>query len=148
MSIDAHYPSGILGGAHPGPLDDCPNLLCVQKREGAVPDDATLRQRIETALREHYLNYDRAETDADGRAPCVCGGWREPGEMDGDEYGWDSHTAAALLPLFAAELAEAADVAEDVANELFAAYDTEQGNGAMAVAARLRARADATGGQA
>lgn len=36
----------------------------------------------------------------------------------------------------------AADLAEDVANELFAAYDTEQGNGAMAVAARLRARAD------
>lgn len=42
-----------------------------------------------------------------------------------------------------AALCEAADVAEDVANELFAAYDTEQGNGAMAVAARLRARTDA-----
>jgi hypothetical protein len=43
----------------------------------------------------------------------------------------------------------AADLAEDVANEFFAAYDTEQGNGAMAVAARLRARADTThpGGQ-
>lgn len=55
--------------------------------------------------------------------------------------------ADALLPLFAAEWEAAADTAEDVANALFAAYDTEQGNGAMAVAARLRARADTTPGR-
>lgn len=57
--------------------------------------------------------------------------------------------ADAVLPLVAAEREAAADIAEDVANELYAAYDTEQGNGAMAVAARLRARADTThpGGQ-
>lgn len=47
-----------------------------------------------------------------------------------------------VLSLVIAMCAGAADLAEDVANELFSAYDTEQGNGAMAVAARLRARAD------
>lgn len=50
----------------------------------------------------------------------------------------DAFEAAATAAAYRA----AADLAEDVANELFDAYDTEQGNGAMAVAARLRARAD------
>jgi hypothetical protein len=46
----AHYPSGILGSAHPGTVEDCPNLLCVQARETAGAPDSTLRGRIEAAL--------------------------------------------------------------------------------------------------
>jgi len=48
MTTDAHYPSGILGGAHPGLAADCPNLLCVQQREAAaVADDAAEARRIQ-----------------------------------------------------------------------------------------------------
>jgi hypothetical protein len=63
----------------------------------------------------------------------------------------DDRTADTLLDDYAVEVAHAeriaayraaADTAEYVASELLTAYDTEQGNGAMAVAARLRARAD------
>lgn len=55
--------------------------------------------------------------------------------------------AEALLDAFAAEerakaYREAADLAEDVANELHRARTIEQQNGAMNVADRLRARAD------
>lgn len=65
--------------------------------------NGTLRDRIAAALREHYLSSAREAADADRRMPCACGDWREPSDMDGDEYDWDSHLADAVLPLVAAE---------------------------------------------
>jgi hypothetical protein len=67
-----------------------------------------------------------------------------PWVLDSGSGAEEAAAVDAVLPLLAAEREAAADLAEDVANEFFAAYDTEQGNGAMAVAARLRARADTT----
>jgi hypothetical protein len=86
----AHYPSGILGSAHPGTVEDCPNLLCVQARETAGAPDSTLRGRIAAAL---------------SGAGAFCGqcGF-EPGDRGCPdcERCWDAY-ADALLPLLTAE---------------------------------------------
>lgn len=44
----AHYPGGILDGAHPGTAADCPDARCRQQAT-ATPDQA-LRERIKAAL--------------------------------------------------------------------------------------------------
>jgi hypothetical protein len=79
MTMDAHYPDGLRGGAHPGPASDCPDARC-QQQPKTTPDDA-LRQRIEAALREHGMVHLGADAPADEYECC----------------------AAALLPLFAVE---------------------------------------------
>ncbi|MCZ4611922.1 hypothetical protein O3S80_50885 [Streptomyces sp. Lzd4kr] len=81
-------------GAHPGirPLKPTPT----------GPNTPALREQLTEAMRAHELSTDKDQADADGRMPCVCGTWREPSPMDGDEYDWDSHMAdvvsAAILP--------------------------------------------------
>lgn len=54
-------------------------------------------EAITAALRGHYLSPDRSAADADGNAPCVCGGWYEPGPMGDDEDDWDNHMAEVAL---------------------------------------------------
>jgi hypothetical protein len=94
--------------------------------------DGTLRQRIETALREHGMVHLGADAPADEYECC----------------------ATALLPLFAAEretghingLGEGADIAETLPTpdncRDMGSYDDAWDAGAYAVAAALRARAN------
>jgi hypothetical protein len=63
---------------------------------------SALRELLTAAMSAHELDTDRAQADADGNAPCVCGNWREPGPMGSDEDSWDAHMAdvalAVILP--------------------------------------------------
>lgn len=89
-----HYPSGVLGSAHPGAVEDCRNLLCVQKREAGVTADTTLRERIAAAARAVPIRLGpNALAMAQRGEPIIL------------NYGEADALAAALLPLFAAERA-------------------------------------------
>jgi hypothetical protein len=73
------------------------------------------------AVYGHRLNYD--DRDVDGRIACLCGQWREPDDMAGDEYSWGHHVAravlaAALPALNTARDAETAEQIDAIAGQL------------------------------
>lgn len=60
-----------------------------------MPIPTTVRDLAAAEMLRHHLDHD-GPSDPDGRLSCVCGQWREPSDMDGDEHGWDYHLADAL----------------------------------------------------
>lgn len=111
--LAAHHPSGILGGAHPGPAEDCANLLCVQQREQAAqaatpdPDRQARRDRLTALVRRTLDGKLLSEPEAFALAGCV-----NAEQDDGDQARVQLATARAGAKERADLLEEARDALE------------------------------------